>query len=153
MTTQATFVDFLEKATAKLHSHSSSKQWNEQEQRTLYLSAFTYYQQKSYALAEPLFTQLCLCNPFEESFWRGLASSLQMLDKWKEALHAWCIVALLKDTDPTPHFHAAECFYLLKEKEETKKALVQAEKRLEGAKNPEELKDSMILLKTLLYSN
>ncbi len=148
---QNTFVDFLEKATEKLKS-SSQKTWSPEERKTLHISAFTFYQQKNYALAEPLFTQLCLSNPFEEAFWRGLASSLQMLNRWKEALHAWCIVALLKDTDPLPHFHAAECFFLLKEKEETRKALIQAEKRLEGAKDLETLKDNITLLKTLLQA-
>lgn len=149
---QNTFVDFLEKAALKLQSTSAEKKWNLEEQKTLQLSAITFYQQKNYALAEPLFTQLCISNPFEESFWRGLASSLQMLNKWKEALQSWCIVALLQDNDPAPHFHAAECFFLLKEKDETRKALLQAEKRLEGAKDPEALRSNITLLKTLLQS-
>lgn len=146
------FVDFLEKAARKLESTAFVKKWKPEEEKTLHLSAFTFYQQKNYSLAEPLFTQLCISNPFEGSFWRGLASSLQMLNKWKEALQAWCIVALLQDNDPLPHFHAAECFYLLKEKEETRKALLQAEKRLDGAKDIETLKTNISLLKTLLQS-
>ncbi|MES2199562.1 MAG: hypothetical protein V4489_05300 [Chlamydiota bacterium] len=149
---QNTFVDFLEKAALKLQSTSLEKKWNIEEQKTLQLSAITFYQQKNYALAEPLFTQLCISNPFEESFWRGLASSLQMLNKWRESLQAWCNVALLQDNDPLPHFHAAECFFLLKEKDETRKAILQAEKRLDGAKDPETLKNNITLLKTLLHS-
>ena len=149
---QNTFVDFLEKAAGKLQATTTDKKWNLEEQKTLHLSAVTFYQQKNYALSEPLFTQLCLSNPFQEAFWRGLASSLQMLSKWKEALHAWCIVALLQDQDPLPHFHAAECFYLLNEKEETRKALLQAEKRIEGAKDPETVKNNINLLKTLLQA-
>ncbi len=149
---QNNFVDFLEKAALKLQSTSTLKKWNLEEQKTLQLSAISFYQQKNYSLAEPLFTQLCISNPFEESFWRGLASSLQMLSKCKEALQAWCIVALLQDNDPLPHFHAAECFFILKEKEETRKALLQAEKRLEGSKDPETLKNNIALLKNLLHS-
>lgn len=149
---QNTFVNFIEQATEKLKAASDETKWSPEEQKTLYLSAFTFYQQKNFALAEPLFTQLCLSNPFEESFWRGLASSLQMISKWKESLQAWCIVALLQDQDPLPHFHAAECFFLLKEKEEAEKALVQAEKRFSGAKDIETLKNNICLLKTLLYT-
>jgi type III secretion system low calcium response chaperone LcrH/SycD len=149
---QNNFVDYLQKAALKLESASTQKKWDLEEQKTLQLSAITFYQQKNYALAEPLFTQLCMSNPFEASFWRGLASSLQMLTKWKEALQAWCIVALLQDNDPLPHFHAAECFFLLKEKEETKKAILQAEKRVEAAKDPESLKNNITMLKTLLQT-
>jgi|GEM_PF-1624431 len=148
----STFVDFIQTATEKLQVAPSDKKWNPEEQRTLYISACTFYQQKNYALAEPLFIQLCLSNPFEEAFWRGLASSLQMLAKCKESLHAWCVTALLKDEDPLPHFHAAECFLLLEETEEATKAVLQAEKRMENAKDPEILKDNIALLKTLLQA-
>jgi type III secretion system low calcium response chaperone LcrH/SycD len=150
MTIQNPFTHFLKKATDRLSTASPTKEWSLEEQKTLYVSAFTFYQQKNYALAEPLFSQLCVSNPLAESFWRGLASSLQMLSRFKEALNAWCIVALLKENDPSPHFHAAECFFLLKEKEETRKALVQAEKRLHNAEDQETLKENIALLKTMM---
>lgn len=123
--------------------------WDDKEQQILYSSAFSLYQQKNYSAATPLFTQLCLSDPFQEDFWRGLASSLQMQLKWKESIHAWGISALLKECDPLPHFHAAECFFSLNEKEESKKALLQAEKRLEKSSNPD-LLSNITLLKELL---
>lgn len=146
------FVDFLEEASRKL-SPKPEKPLTPEEQKSLYLSAFTLYRQKQYSIAEPLFIQLCLANPFEQSFWRGLASSLQMLGKLKGALRAWCATALLQDEDPLPHFHAAECFYLLKETQEATKALLQAEKRLQGAKELEILQENITILRTLLQTN
>ena len=149
--TKSPFTDFLKQATDKLSTGSYTKEWSLEEQKTLYMSAFTFYQQKNYSLAEPLFSQLCVSNPLEPSFWRGLASSLQMLGRYKEALKSWCVVALLQEQDPSPHFHAAECFFLLEEKEEARKALMQAEQRLENAENSESLKENIALLKTMLH--
>ena len=145
MTTESFLVDLLEKN----DSLDSLKTWNEKEQQLLYAAAFSLYQQQNYKAALPLFTQLCLSNPFEMDFWKGLASSLQMLLKWKESLHAWGLAALLKDSDPLPHFHAAECFFSLDQKEESLKALLQAEKRLAHNQNAD-LSSNITLLKELL---
>jgi type III secretion system low calcium response chaperone LcrH/SycD len=150
---QSLYVDFLDKAVQKLASEtnfSSVRSWSVDEQKIIYTSAFTFYQQKSFEQAVHLFTQLCMANPFQEAFWRGLASSLQMLSKWKDALHAWCISALLADQDPMPHFHAAECFFSMNDREEASKAILQAEKRLDSLANSEMIKTKISLLKELL---
>ncbi len=123
--------------------------WDKEEQETLYTSAFSLYKQKNYGQAELLFNQLCLSDPFQEDFWRGFASCLQMQLKWKEAIHAWGVLALLTDKDPIPHFHAAECFFSLHETEEAEKALLQVESRLE-ANTDSDLLSNITLLKELL---
>lgn len=110
-------------ATSPLRSYSDA------ERETLYSSGYHFYAQGSFEKASDLFLQLILCEPYEENYWRGLASSYQMQSKWDEALHAWALCALLKEEDPLPHYHAAECLFSKKEKEETQKALRQAKLR------------------------
>ena len=92
-------------------------------QRQLYATAFGMYEKGDYRSAWQLFTQLVLSDPFSEHYWLGLASSKQMARDYQAAIHAWSLVALLKEGDPMPHFHAAECLLSLDEKEEALKAL------------------------------
>lgn len=96
---------------------------------TLYSSAYHFYNQGSYVKASDLFMQLTLSNPYEETYWRGLASTYQMQSLWNEALHAWSLCAILKENDPLPHYHAAECLYSQQEMEDALKALTQARLR------------------------
>lgn len=92
-------------------------------ERQLYATAFAMYEQGDYRSAYQLFTQLVLSDPFSEHYWLGLASAKQMAKDFTAALHAWSLVALLKEGDPLPHFHAAECFLSMDEKEDALKAL------------------------------
>lgn len=138
------FVDFLEKATSKLNSSCLAKE----DLTALYASAFALYQQKNFASAESLFMKLCLENPFQEIFWKGLASSLQMQSREEAALKAWSIASSLQDADPYPHFHAAECFFLMKKEEDALKALELAEQRLDNKENI--LQSNINLLRELL---
>ncbi len=103
------------------------KSWSPEEQDHLYAVGFGSYSQGNYAQASSLFTTLVTANPFDERFWRGLASSKQMEKKYQEALRAWSLVALLCDKDPLPHFHAAECLMSLDEKSDALKALKMAQ--------------------------
>jgi type III secretion system low calcium response chaperone LcrH/SycD len=119
-----------------------------EEKQFLYSSAFALYEAKRYDLCTEVFKKLCLESPLEAPFWRGLASSLQMQLKWKESLHAWGMCALLQDTDPLPHFHAAECFFSLGEKKDAKKALDQALKRISDSE--EDLLEKITFFTTLL---
>jgi type III secretion system low calcium response chaperone LcrH/SycD len=96
----------------------------------IYRTCCALYEDGCYKDAASLFTQLALKDPLEEAYWRGLASSKQMAGRYEEALHAWSVVALLEEKDATPHFHAAECFFALRDPNEGKKALLLAEERL-----------------------
>lgn len=119
----------LDMMTETKEATSHLRTYSEAEKETLYSSGYHFYAQGNYEKASDLFLQLTLSNPYEESYWRGLASSYQMQNKWDEALHAWALCALLKEDDPLPHYHAAECLFSKKEKEETQKALMQAKLR------------------------
>ena len=99
------------------------------EQQKLYKKASDFYEKGFYKESSSIFTQLVLQEPFEQSFWEGLAASRQMECKYEDALYAWSLVALLSEKDPIPHFHAAECLFALHDPEEAEKALRLAEKR------------------------
>lgn len=98
----------------------------------IYNTAYRLYDEGRYKDASSLFTQLALKDPFEESYWRGLAAARQMERKFEAALHAWALVAILAEKDPWPHFHAAECYFALRDNLEANKALNLAEDRLKN---------------------
>jgi type III secretion system low calcium response chaperone LcrH/SycD len=118
-------------------------------ERPLYAAAFGLYEKGDYRGAAQLFTQLVLTNPYSEQYWQGLASSKQMTRDYMAAVHAWSMVALLKEGDPLPHFHAAECFLSLDEKEDALKALDAA---LDLSRSNERLREKINLLKTIHYA-
>jgi len=113
-----------------------------------YASAFGLYEKGDYRGAGHLFTQLVLTDPYSEHYWQGLASAKQMARDYLAAVHAWSMVALLREGDPLPHFHAAECFLSLDEKQEALKALDAA---LEFSRGDERLCEKIHLLKTIHY--
>ena len=96
----------------------------------LYGAAYSLYEQGDYSAAIPLFTELLLSHPFCIHYWKGLASAEQMNKNYTAALHAWCLVVLLDNQNPKPHFHAAECYLSLNQTEDALKALDAAEKHL-----------------------
>lgn len=114
-----------------------------------YATAYGLYEKGDYRGAAQLFTQLVLTDPYSEHYWQGLASSKQMTQDYLAAVHAWAMLALLREHDPLPHFHAAECFLSLDEKEEALKAL-DAALALAGKNDP--LCEKIHLLKTIHYA-
>lgn len=120
-----------------------------EKERELYAAAYGLYEKEEYRQAAQLFTQLVLADPFSEHFWQGLASSKQMSRDHNAAMHAWSMVALLKDGDPMPHFHAAECLLCLEQKEEALKALDAALSMC----NDDALREKIDLLKAIHYVN
>lgn len=118
------------------------------QERQFYATAFGLYEKGDYRSAAHLFTQLVLTDPYSEHYWQGLASSKQMAREYLAAVHAWSLCALLNEKDPLPHFHAAECFLSLDEKEEALKALDAA---LDLSRDNERLSEKINLLKTIHY--
>ena len=118
-------------------------------ERQFYATAFGLYEKGDYRGASQLFTQLVLTDPYSEHYWQGLAGSKQMARDYMAAVHAWSLLALLREGDPLPHFHAAECFLSLDEKEEALKALDAA---LDFCRNNATLREKIHLLKTIHYA-
>lgn len=107
------------------------KPFTPKQMEILYAAAYSYYEEGRYSQAVALFTQLILHNPLDARFWQGLASSHQMEGSYSAAARSWATVCLLEPNNPLSHFHAAECFISLGEKEEARKALECALNRLD----------------------
>jgi type III secretion system low calcium response chaperone LcrH/SycD len=114
----------------------------------VYAIAFGLYEKGDYRGASKLFTKLVLTDPFSVHYWQGLAGSQQMAREYLAAVHAWGLVALMREGDPMPHFHVAECFLSLDEQQEALKALDAA---LEFSEE-ESLREKINLLKTIHYA-
>jgi type III secretion system low calcium response chaperone LcrH/SycD len=106
-----------------------------EEQESLYTAAYKFYEIGNYQKAGELFLRLSEVNPFEEAYWRGLAGAYQMQKMWQEALHGWALCALMKEEDPLPHYHAAECMLSSGEESEAIKALCKAKELCQKINN------------------
>jgi type III secretion system low calcium response chaperone LcrH/SycD len=113
------------------------------EMEKLYEEAFEYYEIDSYNEALTLFRWLLLFNSYEAKYWMGFAAASQLLGHYEKALHAYAVAYLLDVDNPYPHFHAYECYMLLKNKEEADKALLLAYQRCTGKAAYEELKNEI----------
>lgn len=95
-----------------------------EEQRAVYAEASKAYAASDFSHAADLFAGLTLTNPYETAYWSGLASCRQREKKYDEALNAWAMAALTDSSESAaPHYHAAECLFLLGDIEEMNKAL------------------------------
>jgi len=107
-------------------SEAKAKNLSEEEIETFYGYGFAQYNSGHWKEAMETFQVLCIKRPMDPRFWFGLGATLQEASDYLHALHAWAMVALLKPSDPYPHFHAAECYFSLQNKEEATKALKEA---------------------------
>lgn len=97
--------------------------FSESDRETIYSAAYGQYQAGEYETAGDYFHHLVLYNPKDTRYWIGLASAKQMAKDYHGALQAWAVLVLLSKHDPAGHFHAAECYLSLGDKEEAKKAI------------------------------
>ncbi len=118
--------DFVSNTLAKSETLQKAFEVSPYEMEEIYNEAYRYYQENHYVEASTAFRWLVLLNPFIGKYWRGLAASLQLLNKYEKALHAYAMTALLESDDPYPHFYAYECYKALKNKEEAARALQSA---------------------------
>ena len=108
-----------------------STPFSDAEVEEFYAYAFAQYESGNWGEAADVFRVLCTRRPFEGRFWFGLGAALQGAESYPDALQAWAMAALLLEGDPYPHFHAAECYFSLREIGEASNALFQAERRVE----------------------
>lgn len=100
---------------------------SEESVEQFYAYGFAQYNSGNWDEAAKLFQVLCSKRPLEARFWFALGATLQEAGSYLEALHSWAMAALLKKEDPYPHFHAAECYFSLKNTKEALQALKEAE--------------------------
>lgn len=93
----------------------------------LYASGFSLYESGKYVNAVHFFRFLTLIDMNTRKHWMGLGASHQMLKEYENALQSFGYAALLNENDPYAHFHAAECFFALKQTDQGEQALASAE--------------------------
>lgn len=117
------------------------------EMEKLYEEAYEYYESDAYQDSLILFRWLVLFNSYEAKYWMGFAATLQLLERYEKALHAYAVAYLLDSQNPYPHFHAYECYMLLKNRDDAEKALEMAYQRCDGKAAYDELKNEIERLK------
>lgn len=108
----------------------SPEQYLERDVKTLYSIAHKHYSIDNFIDAEPLFINLVIARPLEKIYWKGLASSKQMLKNYEGALACWGMIALLDPNDLSAHIFGAECLVQLKALDEAAQALSYIEKHI-----------------------
>lgn len=123
--------EVLQMLQSRLETHEGllPSEFEEEDITFLYELAYHLYQANDFAKSGEIFQRLVIAKPFESRYWQAFGSCLQMQKQYKEALLPWSMWCLIDDTNPFPHFHAAESLFSLGEKEEGLKALQAAENR------------------------
>ena len=138
--------DFIPNTLLKSETLQRAFEVSSYEMEEIYSEAYRLYDRANYLESSTTFRWLVLLNPFIGKYWIGLAASLQLLEKYEKALHAYAIAALIESENPYPHFHAYECYGALKNREEAKKALDSAYRRTIGKTAYQHLQDELLTL-------
>lgn len=102
---------------------------------SMYGMAHQMYSSGNFEQASHVFRVLTFLDATKKRNWMGLGASLQMLKQYGEAVDMYGIAGLMEENDPYIHFHAAECLFLMGEKEKGRIALNSAEMMAEKQKN------------------
>ncbi|NGX43592.1 MAG: Chaperone protein IpgC [Chlamydiae bacterium] len=92
----------------------------------VYAFGYGFYENGKYESAMHFFRFLTLADSQNRKYWMGLGAAYQMLKDHERALQSYGYAALLNENEPTAHFHAAECFFALKNREQGNEALTSA---------------------------
>jgi type III secretion system low calcium response chaperone LcrH/SycD len=117
---------------------------SERDLEAAYSLAYEMYNNGKFQDAQYTFTLLVMLNPLDKRFLMGFGAASQFAGDYEKALEGYARAAIIDGTDPYPHFHAAECYVALGNREETLRALVDAENR---AHTDQELKDKIEALR------
>ena len=75
----------------------------------IYAVAHDLYQRARYEEARKLFTYLMALDHHETLYMGAVASCLQMLERYDEAIEYYSLASVYCLDDPRPTFHTAEC--------------------------------------------
>ena len=115
------------KELGKLLGITESPKFTPRQRETLYGTAYAFYQTSDYARAADIFTLLICYDPFDDRFWKGLASCRQMEKDYAAALRAWSVFCTISSERKEGFFHVSECFLSLGKLKEAEKALTLCE--------------------------
>lgn len=93
-----------------------------EDHEAVYAFGYHLYENGLYKKAIHFFRTLTLMNPKNAKYWKGLGATYQMLREFDRALESYGVAALLNENDPLVHWHASECFLMLKKPEEAREA-------------------------------
>ena len=97
--------------------------FSENDYEAVYALAHSLYSQGRFDDAMRLFAFLTASSPYEKRFANALASSMQMLKMYKQAIEYYSVASVMDLTDPMPTFHTAECLMALSHYPEARQAL------------------------------
>lgn len=97
--------------------------YTEEDYEVVYTLGHNLYNQGRYLDAMKTFSFLVMHNQFERRFYNAMASSLQMLNMYKDAIQFYSMASIMDLTDPKPTYHTAECMIPLGMYAEARQAL------------------------------
>lgn len=106
-----------------LHEGASScepKALPESVMNGIHAYAYDFYQQGRLTEAEAFFRFLCLYDFYNADYAMGLAAVFQLQGRHRQAIDLYGVAMRLGFTDPSPVFHAGQCFLKLGEIEDAR---------------------------------
>ena len=97
--------------------------YEERDYEAVYALGHNFYSQARYLDALKAFSFLVMNNPLERRFSNAMASSLQMLKQYDNAIGFYSLASFMDIADPRPTFHTAECMIALKRMDQAVEAL------------------------------
>lgn len=76
----------------------------------LYTQAYILYNQGKFQDASFIFVMLVLLDPHQQKYQLGSAACLHRMGKYEKAAQVYLLCSALDQTNPLPHFHAADCY-------------------------------------------
>lgn len=97
--------------------------YSETEYEAMYALGHNHYSQERYLDALKCFGFLVAHNTMEPRYMSAFACTLQMLQRYREAIQYHSLASVMDLEDPLPTFHTAECFVALEMHQEAGEAL------------------------------
>lgn len=101
----------------------SALNYDDMDYEALYALGHGLYSQCHYKEASRVFGYLVMHNHMEKRFMNAFASSLQMVERYQEAIKYYSLESVMDMRDPMPTFHTAECMIALGWRDEAREAL------------------------------
>ena len=83
--------------------------YTDEDYEVVYALGHNLYSQGRYLDAMKAFSFLVMHNQFERRFYTAMASSLQMLKMYNDAIQFYSMASVMDLSDPLPTYHTAEC--------------------------------------------
>jgi type III secretion system low calcium response chaperone LcrH/SycD len=115
--------------------------------RSIYASAYCYYQNGKYSEACTRFRLLVLMDAQNRTYWLGLGATQQMLKEYDKALQTYTLTALMDAHDPHVYVHMADCLFALNQTEKGLQCIAAAEQIAGKDEKFKSLKDHLIFIR------